>query len=460
VKLGKELYSIDLEAGLKDGSLSVGLYHTAGKGTRLAPLPGAENNNKPGVKLAATVSIGGEATPVTILEGVIKQTGCYAASRKGRLSVFWGDQIFIPSTDVSYTPGYHADILCSLGPMMSAEEWQSRGMEKYGLIVQTESGLGAQVEKVSHATALELLSHLDAIKAVGTSLGSFSVSYALLFALVEEFSSELNAKKGKLDSDPHLWMPITLEKASYIGVMAKKNVSEEESAAHFDRVQAMMARFQAVPENSSLGIFGPVDVGSVVSWWDYGQLKLYQASSKLMFSESLDGKLMREFFGFTGYGSPSGANGSADSKVANGTTVDSISYVAGADLGGGIVKKSVVNNVRCTSIEADDCVLINVTCRSLKAKKGSIVYNVCVNGDIDMAEEAVMTGVTTADSKNAQIIMNSAMSIDGGKAWNEVVEGNPYDYAGIYALNAEADPLALEKMNKTMHSDMWGTIAT
>jgi hypothetical protein len=27
---------------------AVAIYHTAGKGTRLAPLPGAENNNKPG----------------------------------------------------------------------------------------------------------------------------------------------------------------------------------------------------------------------------------------------------------------------------------------------------------------------------------------------------------------------------------------------------------------------------
>ena len=40
---------------------SVGIYHTAGKGTRLAPLPGAENNNKPGVKLPGMVSIGLEA---------------------------------------------------------------------------------------------------------------------------------------------------------------------------------------------------------------------------------------------------------------------------------------------------------------------------------------------------------------------------------------------------------------
>ena len=32
--------------------MSVAIYHTAGKGTRLAPLPGAENNNKPGLLCA------------------------------------------------------------------------------------------------------------------------------------------------------------------------------------------------------------------------------------------------------------------------------------------------------------------------------------------------------------------------------------------------------------------------
>ena len=39
-----------------DNGGSVGMYHTAGKGTRLAPLPGSENNNKPGVKLPSLVA--------------------------------------------------------------------------------------------------------------------------------------------------------------------------------------------------------------------------------------------------------------------------------------------------------------------------------------------------------------------------------------------------------------------
>jgi hypothetical protein len=45
------------------------------------------------VKLPSTVSVGGASVPLTILEAVLKQTGVYAPSRKGRLSVFWGDQV-------------------------------------------------------------------------------------------------------------------------------------------------------------------------------------------------------------------------------------------------------------------------------------------------------------------------------------------------------------------------------
>ncbi|CAM9915850.1 unnamed protein product, partial [Ectocarpus fasciculatus] len=83
----------DLAGKMKAGEISVGLYHTAGKGTRLAPMPGSENNNKPGVKLAVTADINGKPSPLTILESVVKQTGVYGKSRKGRLSVFWGDQV-------------------------------------------------------------------------------------------------------------------------------------------------------------------------------------------------------------------------------------------------------------------------------------------------------------------------------------------------------------------------------
>lgn len=282
VAAAKAAYNVDLLAELKNGAISVGLYHTAGKGTRLAPLPGSENNNKPGVKLPATVLIGGTPSPITILEAVIKQTCCYAKSRKGRLSVFWGDQVFIPTAPVEYNVEYHADILCSLGPMMTEDEWKEKGMEKYGLIAKCEGGKAAQVEKVTHATAVQLLTGLGVIQAVGASLGSFSVSWQLLDTLLEEFKSELDSKTGKLDSDPHLWMPMTLEKSAYLHLMKQKGISEEVSSSHFERIQAMLKNFDNKYDDVKLGLFGPVDVGQGVYWWDYGQLKLFQRNTLMM----------------------------------------------------------------------------------------------------------------------------------------------------------------------------------
>lgn len=48
-RMAKETYDIDLNQLLLDKKVSAAIYHTAGKGTRLAPLPASENNNKPGV---------------------------------------------------------------------------------------------------------------------------------------------------------------------------------------------------------------------------------------------------------------------------------------------------------------------------------------------------------------------------------------------------------------------------
>ena len=65
----KEDHGIDLDKQLTEEKISIGLFHTAGKGTRLAPLPASENNNKPGVKLPVCqeMRVGGQSvfSPIT-----------------------------------------------------------------------------------------------------------------------------------------------------------------------------------------------------------------------------------------------------------------------------------------------------------------------------------------------------------------------------------------------------------
>ena len=89
---------------------SVFMYHTAGKGSRIAPLPAAEINSKSNVKLPEMLPFDGEWKTITILEEGIKETSIYAHSRKNRLSVFWGDQIFIPAKGVEFEGTHHGEI--------------------------------------------------------------------------------------------------------------------------------------------------------------------------------------------------------------------------------------------------------------------------------------------------------------------------------------------------------------
>jgi hypothetical protein len=78
---------------------------------------------------------------------------------------------------------------------------------------------------------------------------------------------------------------MTLSKEAYLHLMAQKKVAAEVSGPHFDRMQAFMGRFLAEPAHGSLGVFGPVDVGQGVYWWDYGQLKLFQKNALLATAE-------------------------------------------------------------------------------------------------------------------------------------------------------------------------------
>ena len=287
---------------------SVTLYHTAGKGTRLAPLPGSENNNKPGVKLSSSFKIktdsGEEEVLLTILEAVILQTSLYADRSKGRLSVYWGDQVFIPSEAYDTKPTHHADILAQLGPAPPVgpegkKQWTEKDFSSYGLICVKESGDAIQVEKAQYEEVEDMLKEF---KKVGVSLGSFSVSTEMLEGLLKEFEVELDAKEGKFDTDPDWWMPFTLSEAQYVGFMTKKKRTEEAAKAHYTRMNTFKAKFceDNKPADGDCKLFGAVGIGPSTGenkpyWWDYGQLKWYQKYNLMTTHDTEEARALRSF---------------------------------------------------------------------------------------------------------------------------------------------------------------------
>lgn len=433
-----------LKEKLKNGA-SMALFHTAGKGTRLAPLPAAENNNKPGVRLPVPKSL-------SILESVIKQTGAYANSRGGRLSVFWGDQIFIPSISADYTPRHHADILCALGPMPTAEDWKSKGLDKYGCIAAKEDGsVFKQLEKVSHEEATQQLDG-SGVATVGPSLGSFSLSHDFLMALEAEFAKELGSKVGKMDSDPHLWMPLTLSSEEYADLALKKKLfsDKKEADAHRTRVNSILTKFDL----GSMGVFGAVDVGTNNSWWDYGQLTLYQQNAMLLTRDTEDAKLMRKFF-------------AVDKRVSDDSSlgeckVDATSVVTQTTTMSGSIASSVTSEVCCKDISADGAVLVGVFAKKIKAAKGSVAYNIVDESEdgLVLGENEVKVGVFSTSSwsllggSSHYLEIKSDLATDGGKAWKEKVHGNSDSFEDIYNRNIGIDVSACAEKSLAARQDL------
>jgi len=407
------------------------------------------------VKLGSCVHVNGELVPITILEAVIKQTGVYGSRRKGRLSVFWGDQVFIPSVSLDdCVPSYHIDILCKLGPMLSEEEWELRGMQKYGLIAVNSERESAQVEKVTHATALRLLRDLGQIITVGVSLGSFSISYLMLDTLLQVFETELSRKIGKFDADPHLWMPFTLPKHAYVEIMTSKGILPEVASSHHDRMQTALTNFwtRAKSENNqeyqSFGLFGAVDVGQDSYWWDYGQLKLYYKNNMLLTQKSLESDLMRKFYNL------SVEKIESNSKSEERNVNDSSTIVASAFGPNSSVSKSVLCNVNCEELICDESIIVNSTAKKIRLGKGCIIYNVVNDSEngIVLNDGDILVGVIDNDGR--QILIESHINTDGGNQWKSIVKNNPHSFEEIYNLNCSTDLLRIQEFSREMHRNV------
>lgn len=118
--------------------------------------------------------------------------------------------------------------------------------------------------------------------------------------------------------------------------------------------------------------------------------------------------LMRQFFGID-----------SDNRIAHSSlgsvTVDNLSCVSSCNIDTGSIKNSVLCNVRCNEINAEGCILINVTAKSITAKPGSILYNIVDDGadGLTLEDKAVFAGVFSGDGSH--FVMGSTTGTDGGR---------------------------------------------
>jgi hypothetical protein len=397
---------------------SVAMYHTAGKGMRMAPLPAAEANNKSAIKMPRLIEIDGRKTALTILEGVIFQTGPFASSRGGRLCVFWGDQIFVASRPVNFEGRHHAEILSIRAEIASDEEAWKREWQSYGLLIPTTAGEALQREKQTWSKLKQLIGRgtFQPDKSgriiLGKSLGCFSVSHALLEALRREFAGELSEKRAKMDTDPHLWMPLTSTREEFI--------SGGGDEALWERLNKFKGQFLA-QEGQGLSLFGDKDLGGQTLWWDYGQLRLYHQGFLRLLEKSLEGECLRQFYDIEGNWIQSAH--SNELLVENSILLDTQAK--------GKVKDSILLGVSADYLDISGSVIINSSLSRARARD-ALIYD-C----IDLANIELSPGEVVADiflPSHGRVRMRTDLWQDGKSEWTNIIQGNPYTFEVLNKL--------------------------
>lgn len=412
----KFMYQKDLYEMQKRGS-SVAIYHTAGKGKRLFPIAASEFNDKSSVKLPGSLN----QRPLTILEAVIRQTSQLAGQRKGRLSVFWGDQIFIPSKKTLSEGDCHIEILGKKTSFPTAAEWEKLGLESYGTFSIAKSGETKLFEKVDYGTFYRLVTQKGQpeIKSVATSLGSFSLSPQMTFALLREFQPEIDKQKGKLESDPHFWMPLTLNLEAYQQLMEAKGESPQEIKAHYERMNAFKSKFFQLhtPKN----FFKVVDLGQKSYWWDLGSIHCYYQNLLKLTSLGGEGETMRHFYNID----PLQQNLNDNCVIKDDGTC-----LINCNIRSGKILNSILIGVEADRLEVRNCIMINSKFTSASARY-ALFYNVEEKKETTFSPGTVRADVLFPKTKET-LLLYSHQGRDGKIDWNHTLPQNTMSFEDVY----------------------------
>ncbi len=413
-----------LEAQGLDDLLSRGgtiaIYHTAGKGMRLSPLPLAEGGNKSAVKLPRLIRVNGQETPLTLLEAVIFQTQIFAPSRRGRLCVFWGDQIFIPERSPDFTGGCQAEIFDIRQELPEDKEEWIRNWQSYGLLIPAQDGEVLQREKqtwdeIGQIKEKGIVRPGPSGKIIlGKSLGSFSISQTFLQSLLEEFRPELERKRGRLDTDPHLWMPLSSSCDDFeLG---------GGDPALWERINRLKLRLLA--QESKPRLIVDKDLGEKTFWWDFGQIRFYYENLLRILEDSYEGKCLRKFFDLEKNWVKHFR--SEELNIENSVLVDS--QVTGE------VKDSLLFRVKCDRLRSSHSVLFESFFSRAEVDK-ALTYN-C----FELENLTLKPGEVRSDTllPQGRVTVKTKLERDGKKDWSERLQGNFYCYGELGEISGEA----------------------
>lgn len=391
----------------------IAIYHTAGKGKRMAPLCGTEKNNKPAIKLPKPIKINKKNNLFSILEAVIYSTQIFAKNQEGRIFVFWGDQIILPSNNISLSlkktpPIEILGIKYKIN--FSKKEWEENNWKNYGVLIPLKNNQFIHREKISFKE-LKKIKKIYSLKEsekgkieIIKSLGCFSLDFRFLKTLLLEFKKEIKEKKEKLDIEPALWEALTSDEKEYVKRNKDKN--------HFLRIQKLKEGFEK-ENKTKLTLFSTALEANTI-YWDYGNLRSYFKNVLKVKEQSQEGEIARNFFGIKKYFK--NQNIIIHSKVK------------------GDIKNCVILNSNIEKANIENSIIINSNIKEIKRGKDNLLYYLQEKKQISLLPEEVITDIKI---KEKEIIrMKTKISRDGKEDWKIKLPENPFSYSELEKIVA------------------------
>jgi len=375
------------------------MMHMAGKATRMQTIA---MDNKSAVKLPGQVLIDGKWESITVGEAVIMNFGLNV--RPGRLTLAWGDQNNIPSTDISSPNTHLAEIFGVSVPI----EGHKAFLPQKGLLDPTGRGKDIRQREKLPIQIIENTAERLGRKDADMSLGFNSFKWELLEAALAEFKPELE-NEGRsedehgrptnlmtsLNIDSELWGPFTSSETDYVEFMKGKGPASVSAAdwetqirRHWAKVRKIFAhandlsggRYKTFDE-TGIGVmqgisYGTMDVSS--EWWDWGLIDLYFNNFMLLLRSPKDHKeawqteRIRRFFGL-----PTPDQWKATSQL--GTTTVENSIVLGSNIKEGRIINSVIIGTTADFLDVENSIVINGVIHKLIAKGHNVITDFVAN---------------------------------------------------------------------------------
>ncbi len=454
----------------KGREATIAIYHTAGFGSRVWPITGSEYGSKSRITMPRYLNKEGSQVPMTLLESTIFQSAIFAKNRPGRVMVFWGDQVFVPTVplqELQSPSDSPVEILALVGQFPYEDI-----INKYGLIALEAQGPGVWTaarlmqKPKTVQEAQEFIAAHSQVSGMGKSLGSFTVDRRFWDSMMRSYRQELSEEnpleqsKNRADTDGDWWIPLT--RLEFVLKNAAADVSQFKNAESLKKFLAkerldqpefterVLSLYLSSRKNSSQPFMKVINAGAKSLWWDFGNVGIEEGTTEGIFRRNIlvllqdtaEGRLARQFWGvpelFTG--TLPGTQVEVQNSIITASEV-----LPGST---GVIKNSVVSGMRgAFNLEVSDSFLYGITNEStspqaplmVKSEHG-IAYQLKLSAPLVISSGHILAGVPVLGE---DVVLRTTESSDAKLLWRRAM------YENLLAFGSAAYLIRLAEDNRS-----------